>query len=136
MNLEYQIENNLSIEEFREILLCSTLGERRPLDSPERLEAMLRYGNLIITARSRGRLVGVSRSLTDFMFCTYLSDLAVHLDFQRQGIGRELIRRTKLETPQAKLILLAAPAAIHYYPKIGLSRHEHCYMLDDVNDLM
>jgi len=133
--IEYNIEKNLSVEEFKLVLENSTLGQRRPVDDPSRLAKMLLHGNLIVTARSKGKLVGVSRSLTDFAFCTYLSDLAVDLDFQHRGIGKELVRRTKLEAPEAKLILLAAPAAIEYYPKIGMSQFSYCYLLDDVANL-
>jgi predicted N-acetyltransferase YhbS len=133
--IEYKIENDLSVEEFREVLVKSTLGERRPVDEPERLKKMLEHGNLVVTARDNGRLVGVSRSMTDFMFCTYLSDLAVDESYQKKGIGKELIRLTKKASPKAKLILLAAPAAIQYYPKIGMKKFEYCYYLDDINDL-
>jgi predicted N-acetyltransferase YhbS len=133
--LTYQIEKKLSVEEFIEVLVSSTLGERRPIDEPDRIEKMLEHGNLIVTARFDGKLVGVARSLTDFLYCTYLSDLAVDDKFQKQGIGKELIRLTKLETPKAKLILLSAPKAISYYPKIGMTRHENCYFLDDINEL-
>lgn len=134
--LTYQIENNLSVAEFRDLLIASTLGERRPVDEPERLQKMLEHGNLIVTARTTdGKLVGVSRSLTDFVYCTYLSDLAVDEAFQHQGIGTELIRQTKLASPQAKLILLSAPKATGYYPKIGMTRHEFCFYLDRVEEL-
>jgi ribosomal protein S18 acetylase RimI-like enzyme len=77
----------------------------------------------------------VARSLTDFAFCTYLSDLAVDKEYQHLGIGKALIRHSKLAAPQAKLILLAAPAAVAYYPKIGMTKHDHCYFLDDVENL-
>jgi predicted N-acetyltransferase YhbS len=133
--ITYQIEKNLSVEEFTEVLVSSTLGERRPINEPERIAKMLEYGNLIVTARFEGKLVGVARSLTDFLYCTYLSDLAVDENYQKMGIGKELIRLTKLETPKAKLILLAAPLAVSYYPKIGMERHENCYFIDDVNKL-
>lgn len=133
--LHYKVENDVSVEEFKEVLVKSTLGERRPVDDPERLSKMLAFGNLTITARDNGKLVGISRSLTDFVYCTYLSDLAVDKDYQKQGIGKELIRLTKLETPQAKLILLSAPKAIPYYPKIGMQQYEFCYFLDDINNL-
>lgn len=133
--LTYQIEKNLNVEEFTEVLVNSTLGERRPIDEPDRIAKMLEHGNLIVTARFNGKLVGVARSLTDFLYCTYLSDLAVDDQFQKQGIGKELIRLTKLETPKAKLILLAAPKAVSYYPKIGMTRHENCYYLDNINEL-
>ena len=133
--IEYQTENSLNANEFRTLLINSTLGERRPVDEPERLSKMLEHSNLIVTARDNGLLVGVSRSLTDYAFCTYLSDLAVDLAYQKKGIGRELIRHTKLAAPQARIILLAAPAAIHYYPKIGMLRHDNCFYLDDVYNL-
>jgi predicted N-acetyltransferase YhbS len=133
--IEYKIENNLSVEEFRTVLVNSTLGQRRPVDDPYKLQKMLEHGNLVITARENNVLIGVSRSLTDFVFCTYLSDLAVDKSYQKQGIGRELIRLTKLASPEAKLILLAAPAATGYYPKIGLVRHEHCFYLDNLTSL-
>lgn len=75
------------------------------------------------------------KSVTDKVYCTYLSDLAVHSDYQHQGFGKELIRKTKAQTSQATLILLSAPAAVNYYPKIGMGRHEHTYVLKDVEDL-
>ena len=87
--LIYQIEKNLSIDEFIEVLVNSTLGERRPVNEPDRIAKMLEHANLIITARLGGKLVGVARSLTDFLYCTYLSDLAVDNKFQKQGIGKE-----------------------------------------------
>lgn len=133
--ISFQREENLSLEEFRYVLEKSTLAERRPVNEPERLAKMLEHGNLIVTARDDGKLIGVSRSLTDFVYCTYLSDLAVDIDYQKQGIGKELIRQTKLATPKAKLILLSAPKAVGYYPKIGMKRHDHCFYLDHIDEL-
>ena len=133
--ITYQIEDNLTVEEFTQILINSTLGERRPIDEPDRISKMLQHGNLIITARHNGKLVGVARSFTDFLYCTYLSDLAVANAYQKKGIGKELIRLTKEETPKAKLILLSAPKAINYYPKIGMTQWEQCYVLDNINSL-
>jgi predicted N-acetyltransferase YhbS len=134
--IHYQQEDNLTIAEFRSVLERSTLGERRPIDEPERLAKMLEHGNLIVTARADGELIGIARSLTDFLFCTYLSDLAVDEKYQKMGVGKELIRQTKLATPNAKLILLSAPKAQKYYPKIGLTQFEQCYVLADVNQLI
>lgn len=131
----YQPDPNLNREEFISILRRSTLGDRRPIDNPERIDTMLTHANLILTARDNGKIVGVVRALTDFSFCTYLSDLAVDQDYQHQGIGKELIKRTWLAAPKAKLILLSAPAAVDYYPHIGMKRHEYCYYIDDVEEL-
>lgn len=127
--IKYQIENDLNVDEFKAVLIKSTLGERRPVDDEERLATMLKNANLIITARVEGRLVGVARSISDFAYCTYLSDLAVDQDFQKQGIGKALIEATRSEAPKASLILLSAPAAVDYYPKIGMDRYEHCFMI-------
>lgn len=133
--ITFQVEHNLSPDEFKEVLVKSTLGERRPVDDSERLKAMIENANLIITARDNNKLVGVSRSITDFVYCTYLSDLAVDEAYQKLGIGKELIKRTKQETPKATLILLAAPAAEHYYPHIGMTKIDACFLLKDLNDL-
>ena len=131
----YKIENDLDTDEFIGVLKNSTLGQRRPVDDKPRIELMLRNANLIVTARHNGKLIGVSRSLTDFCYCTYLSDLAVDEEFQRQGIGKELIRQTKIACGRAKVILLSAPAAVDYYPKIGMKKHDHCYFFDEINEL-
>jgi predicted N-acetyltransferase YhbS len=123
--IEVAREQALSVEEFRTVLVDSTLGERRPVDDPERLGEMLAHANLVVTARDEsGRLVGVARSLTDFAYCCYLSDLAVSRQVQRQGIGRRLIEETLRHlAPGAKLILLAAPAAVDYYARVGFEKH-------------
>lgn len=133
--INYNIEDNLSVEEFKDVLVRSTLGERRPIDDSDRLQQMLEHADLIVTARFNELLVGVSRAITDFAYCTYLSDLAIDAAHQRRGIGKELIRRTKLATPKAKLILLSAPAAIDYYPKIGMNHHKFCYFVDDIDKI-
>lgn len=133
--ITYQQESDLSPEEFIDVLERSTLAQRRPVNDINRIRQMLANANLTVTARLNGKLIGVARSLTDFAFCTYMSDLAVDEAFQRMGIGVRLIRETKLLTPQAKLILLAAPAAVNYYPKTGMTAFPHCFLLDDVNAL-
>jgi predicted N-acetyltransferase YhbS len=133
--IEYKTENNLDPKEFQDVLIKSTLGERRPIDDFDRIKLMVENANLIITARDKTKLVGVSRCVTDFVYCTYLSDLAVDNEYQKEGIGKELIRRTKKEAPQAKLILLSSPNAETYYPHIGMTKHNACFFLDDKDDL-
>ncbi len=91
---------------------------------------MLEHTNLLCTAWDSGKLVGVARSVTDFEFCCYLSDLAVDETYQRQGIGRELIRLTQSQLgSKAKIILLAAPKAEAYYPRIGFDAHRSAWIL-------
>lgn len=124
----YAVEKEIEPEEFVQVLNESGLAERRPVGDAARIRKMCENANLIVTARLNGKLVGIARSLTDFSFCTYLSDLAVSLELQHQGIGKRLIDETKKASPDAMLILLAAPAAIHYYPKIGMEKWEYCYV--------
>ena len=91
---------------------------------------MLAHADVIVTARVDGRLVGVSRAITDFSYCTYLSDLAVDEAYQRRGIGREVIGgRTRRPVATTLLILLAAPKARGYYPHIGMTGHDSCWMI-------
>ena len=133
MMIDYQLEPTLSAEEFVSVLQKSTLAERRPVDDVERIELMLRNADVIVTARSGSLLVGVSRAITDFAYCTYLSDLAVDAEFQKLGIGRELILRTHAAAGRAtRLILIAAPKARSYYPHIGMVPHNSCWMLEPV----
>lgn len=128
MAIEYATEPDLSPEEFRGVLLASTLGERRPVDDIGRLDRMLRGANLVVTARDGARLVGVARALTDFAYCCYLSDLAVDASYQRRGIGRRLIDETRARAgDQATLLLVAAPMAEAYYPHIGLKHFPACW---------
>lgn len=130
MSVEYQLEPELTAVEFISVLRRSTLAERRPVDDSERIELMLRNADVIVTARSGGLLIGVSRAITDFCYCTYLSDLAVDAEFQKLGIGRELITKTHAAAGRAtRLILLAAPNARTYYPHIGMLPHDSCWML-------
>ena len=127
--ISYRLEPDLSPEEFIAVLVRSTLAERRPVHL-DTIRAMLKNADVIVTARLDGLLVGVSRAITDFAYCTYLSDLAVDKQHQRRGIGRELIRRThEAAGPCTTLILLAAPKAQSYYPHIGMTRHESCWVV-------
>src|SRR3990170_1776342 len=122
--ITYRTGNDIDVDQMIDLYVDSTLGQRRPVEDRERMERMLGEANLVITAWDDTVLVGISRSVTDWVYCTYLSDLAVRADHQGHGIGRELVRRTRAATPQATVILLAAPKAVDYYPKIGMTRHE------------
>ncbi|MCB1078126.1 MAG: GNAT family N-acetyltransferase [Verrucomicrobiae bacterium] len=130
-SIDYQIEPDLDVESFIDVLRRSTLAERRPVEDRDRMETMLRGANLIATARHEGRLVGVARALTDFSFCTYLSDLAVDEAYQKRGIGKALLNQIREASGPdvTTLILLAAPKAVDYYPHIGLTRHDSCWTI-------
>lgn len=118
-DIEYRIDATITAAELADLFRRS--GIRRPVDDSDRLSAMIRHASLVITAWRSGRLVGVARSLTDFSYCCYLSDLAVDHDLQGAGIGTELVRRTKAAAGEhSMLLVLSAPDAMGFYPKIGM----------------
>jgi predicted N-acetyltransferase YhbS len=130
MNLRYETSRQISSDEFVDLLRRSTLAERRPVDNRKCIEAMLQHANLLCTAWDSEKLVGIARSVTDFEYCCYLSDLAVDEEYQQKGIGKELIRLTASKLGnKAKIILLAAPKAEAYYPKIGFEAHRSAWVL-------
>lgn len=129
--IRYEANTSLDADTFIDLLRRSTLGERRPIDDRDCVEGMVRNAGLTVTAWDGDVLVGVARSVTDFTYCCYLSDLAVDEAYQRQGIGVELMERTQAQLgPQCKIILLAAPAAADYYPRVGFTHHPRCWILD------
>lgn len=132
----YKVNQVISAEQFVDLLSKTTLGARRPIGEPETIEAMLKNANLLITAWQGEALVGVARSVTDFAFCCYLSDLAVDETVQASGIGKTLIRMTKdALLPKCALILLSAPQAVDYYPKVGFTQHNSAWVLTNIDDL-
>lgn len=122
--------SDLDVREVLEVYRSSGLGERRPVDDRERFTEMVRNANLVVVCRVDGELVGIARSISDFSYVTYLSDIAVSREYQRAGIGRALIDATRQEAPQAKLVLLSAPAATEYYPHLGFSQHPSAWVLN------
>jgi GNAT superfamily N-acetyltransferase len=128
--ITYRLGNDIPFEEYLDLYAASTLGERRPITERERMRRMLDQANLVVSAWDGPLLVGISRSLSDFAYVTYLSDLAVRVSHQRQGIGKQLIRETQRAAgPDAYLVLLSAPKATDYYPHIGFTRHDSAWIL-------
>ncbi len=129
--IDYRINHPITTDQFIALLQQCTLGERRPLDNRSCMAGMLEHGNLTVTAWDSDKLVGIARSVTDFHYACYLSELAVAESHQQQGIGKVLqqITRQQLGT-HCKLILIAAPAANDYYPQLGYSHNDRCWVLD------
>ena len=130
-SITYRSNIKITADAFIDLLKRSTLDARRPVDQVERIQKMLDHANVMVTAWSGEQLVGISRAVTDFSYCCYLSDLAVDQRYQHRGIGRELVSLThKTAGMETMLILLAAPAATEYYPKIGMKKNQHCFIRD------
>jgi len=128
MNTIYAREDFLGADEYIDVVRKS--GLNRPVADRGRIERMLAHANLILTARQDGRLVGFARSLTDFCFCCYLSDLAVDRACQGQGIGRRLIAETRQQAggPLTTTLLLSAPTAMSYYESINMPKADNCFL--------
>lgn len=137
VTISYRVNQNIPAVKFIELLERSGLAERRPVEDRECIQGMLNGANLLVTAWDGMKLVGLARALTDFHYVCYLSDLAVDRDYQRAGIGRELIGRTRKQLgARTKIILLSAPDAQDYYPRLGFSASERCWVLDEGAELV
>jgi GNAT superfamily N-acetyltransferase len=128
--ITYRRGNDIPLDTVIALYRDSTLGARRPIDNRDTMASMMAHANLVVTAWDGEQLVGISRTLTDFSYVGYCSDLAVHAAYQRRGIGVELLRQTRAAMgPDSSIILLAAPAAADYYPRIGFTPHPRAWML-------
>ena len=131
MSIEYQINEPITVDQFIGLLANSTLGERRPIEDRQCMEGMISNSNLTVSAWKDGELVGIARSVTDFHYACYLSDLAVSRAHQKMGIGKQLqILTQKQLGSKCKLILIAAPAANAYYEQIGFTNNPRCWVLE------
>lgn len=130
MNIDYRDNASISLEAAIDLYRRSTLGERRPIDRPDIFEGMLENASLTVTAWHGDRLVGIARSLTDFSYVAYLADLAVDAEYQRQGIGERLIQETRGRLgKECMVVLLAAPKANDYYPRLGFEHNPRAWVL-------
>jgi predicted GNAT superfamily acetyltransferase len=140
-SVKYPIKNKMEIT-YRFNIIPSTeviialydnAGLNRPTADFDRIAKMYANSNLIVTAWDKDKLVGISRSLTDFCYCCYLSDLAVRQEYKYSGIGKKLVELTKEKVSEnSMLLLLAAPSAIEYYPKIGMEKVENGFIIKRV----
>ena len=131
MNIEYKVNAKIAVEQFIELLRASSLGERRPIEDHECMAGMVANSNLTVTAWVGNKLIGIARSMTDFHYACYLSDLAVDKKYQKSGVGKTLLRMTQEQLgPRCKLLLVAAPDANSYYEHIGFTNNPRCWILD------
>lgn len=130
MAIEYRTDAPLDVYQVINLYKSSTLGARRPVDKPDVFQGMIDNANILITAWDDKKLVGIARALSDLVYVTYLADLVVHENYQQQGIGKQLIDITQAQTsPDCMLVLLAAPQANEYYPKLGFTHNPRAWML-------
>ncbi len=130
MAIDYKQNIPLDVDQVIQLYKNTSLGERRPVERRETFVAMIQNANLIITAWDGATLVGIARALTDFAYVTYLADLAVDQAYQQRGIGKALLAQVQQATePECMMVLLAAPQANDYYPKLGFTHNPRAWML-------
>lgn len=130
MTIEYRTDAALDVDQVIALYKSSTLGARRPVDKPDVFQGMIANANIVITAWDKEKLVGIARALSDSVYVTYLADLVVHENYQQQGIGKQLIDLTQAQAaPDCMLVLLSAPLANDYYPKLGFTHNPRAWML-------
>ena len=135
--INYSSERQITAEMFIQILKDSTLAERRPVGDLTRITTMLLNADILITAWDNEKLVGISRAISDFAFCTYVSDLAVHVNYQHKGIGKKLLDETRKKSGgKGAFFLFAAPKAHDYYPHIGFDLSNRCFTLPENRKLL
>jgi len=128
MVITYKTNAKLEAHELSDLFKSS--GIKRPVEDLNRVKNMIDNSNLLVTAWDGEKLVGVARALSDLSYCCYLSDLAVDKEYQNQGIGHELVNEIqKLIGDESNLVLLSAPEAMEYYPKIGFEKAGNAYVI-------
>lgn len=130
MDITYKVNQTISTDDFIGLLKASTLAERRPVEDRACMEGMIKNSNLIVSAWHGDKLIGIARSMTDFHYACYLSDIAVDKNYQSGGVGKCLQITTQEQLGQkCKLILIAAPASNSYYEHIGFTNNQRCWVL-------
>ncbi len=131
MNIEYKINEPITSEQFVGLLKRSRLAERRPIHNSECMEGVVKNSNLVVSAWDGDELIGIARSVTDFHYACYLSDLAVDQKYQTNGVGKKLLALTQEQLyEECKLILVAAPDANSYYEHLGFENNTRCWVLN------
>jgi len=131
MAIHFAVNHPITTDQFINLLMDSSLGERRPIHDRDCMEGAVANSNLIVSAWDDSRIIGIARSITDFHYACYLSDLAVHRRYQKLGIGKRLQSLTQEQLgARCKLILIAAPEANSYYRHIGYQHNNRCWTLE------
>lgn len=103
----------------------------RPTNDKARMRTMFQNSDLVVSAWKGEKLVGICRSITDWVWCCYLSDLAVDPEYKKRGIGRTLIEKTKeMVGDQSMILLLSVPTAMKYYPKVGFQKENRGFIIN------
>jgi len=126
--IQYSFDHNLQASDVAEVFRLS--GMKRPFADLERIQRMIDNAHVIVSAWEKGKMIGIARAITDFSYCCYLSDLAVIQQHQQVGVGKQLVQHVQDRIgDECCLLLLAAPGAVDYYPKIGFEKAENAFLI-------
>ncbi|MFC5528296.1 GNAT family N-acetyltransferase [Cohnella yongneupensis] len=126
--ITYANDRKVEAKDVAEVFKNS--GIKRPYDDLERIQKMIDHADITVSAWSEGKLIGIARAITDYAYCCYLSDLAVDKQFQNQQVGKKLVAHVQeLIGEQVTLILISAPGAMDFYPKIGFEKNERAFTI-------
>ena len=125
MGIEYK-EERLTAEEYIEFLSRTDLGSQYPKERFEqRIQKLVKNVSISLVARDGKKIAGVLFALTDFCYWLHVTDLGVDRDYERQGIGTALIKKTHEIAGGEKdiaLYLVANENAVPFYQKLGMTK--------------
>ncbi len=128
MVVSYKVNTKVEAHQLADLFTRS--GLNRPTDDLNRVKKMIDNSNLMVTAWEGDKLVGAARALSDFGFCTYISDLAIDKEYQNQGLGHELVNEImKQAGEESNFILLSPPETMEYYPKLGFEKCGNAFII-------
>jgi len=128
MQITYKDSLDIKAEELSNVFMMS--GIKRPYQDLDRLQRMINNSDIVITAWEDEQMIGIARAVTDYSYCCYLSDLAVNKEYQKSGIGQQLIERVREKIgEECSLVLLSAPEAVNYYPKVGFTQTDKAFVI-------
>ena len=131
MTITYSFDNTIPLADLCSLYQDSFLESPRPIEDAETMKNMLKNATILVSAWDKKTLVGVCRSLSDFAYVTYVSDLAVHKNYQRRGIGKQLLQHVQEKSGlKCKLVLLSNTQANSYYPELGFNHHNRAWTIE------
>ena len=120
-------EEHITADEYINFLKRTDLGKQYPKERfRERIEKLVGNVSISLVARNENNtVVGVLFGLTDFAYWLYVTDLGVDRAYERQGIGKQLMKTAHKIAGGEKdiaLYLIANENAVPFYEKLGMKK--------------
>ncbi|AZB16979.1 GNAT family N-acetyltransferase [Chryseobacterium indologenes] len=129
-NIIFKINEKIEIKTIKDLFFMSDYLPISNMNDDLRLQKMFDNANLVVSAWSENKLVGIARSLCDFSYCCYLSDICVNKEFRHLNIGKRLIEITREHAgKECKIILHSSEDALNFYDKIGMKRISEAFII-------